>query len=108
MTDNPGVTEQDRETVRELCREWKLAGARLAVEVLEAGDDEEAVAAACQKADDRMTEIFERIDNDIAHSFDDVFALLGLAIHVLETDGDPDRERVASMIRSVTIGLARL
>jgi hypothetical protein len=106
-------TTTSPQSIDNLCHEWRTADARLKLECLEARDDDDAVAAASDRNTERVAELFDQMAEEAgAESWDDIYALLHLAIHVLKEGeqiaGDLDRERVSTMIGKALLGLRSL
>ena len=70
-------------TIEAICS-WQASEARLNLECIEAGNDDELIAAACNRDTERTDKLFEKLQKMKAVSDDDVSELLHLAELLLE------------------------
>jgi hypothetical protein len=66
-------------TIESIARAWRASEARMQLEIIEAGDDEELVGAACDRDTTRTDRLFEKLQKMKAATDDDIYELLHIA-----------------------------
>jgi hypothetical protein len=90
MADSPNSTTTSKfetrnpKTIEAICRAWRASEARLHLECIEAGNDDDLVAFACDRDTERTDKLFEKLQKMKAVSDDDIYELLHLAELLLE------------------------
>lgn len=91
-------------TIEAICRAWRASAARLNLECIEGGDNDKLAGAACDRADERETKLFEKLQGMKAVSDDDIRDLLSLAKSLLEFSWE-NGPRIKAILQMATNAL---
>ena len=70
--------------IEAICRAWQASEARLNLECIEAGEDQKLTDAACDRAAERNTKLFEKLQEMKPVSDEEISDLIHLAKSLLE------------------------
>ena len=71
-------------TIEAICRAWRASEAKLNLECIEAGEDDELIGAACDRDTERTDKLFAELQKMKAVSDDEISDLIHLAKSLLE------------------------
>jgi hypothetical protein len=84
VSPNSTILSRLPKTIEAICRAWQASEARLNLECIEAGEDDELIAAACDRDTQRTDRLFEKLQKMKAVSDDNISDQLHLARLLLE------------------------
>ena len=92
------------DTIQSIGRAWRASEARLQMEIIEAGDDDELIGASCDRDTERTDKLFEKLQKMKAATDDDIYELLHIANLLLEFSWE-NEEGIKTILRMASNAL---